>query len=1413
MNLISLSDVINIANIDTAQKRRARNLRKTCFLNAFRSAMVLVALALLAGGAKAQVNVLTAHNDIARTGQNLNETILTPANVNPTQFGKLFSQSVNGAVNAQPLVVSGVAIPGKGTYNVVYVVTAGDSVYAFDANSNGGASATPLWQVSLLTNTTPAGTLTNQYGVMSTPVIDQTSLTMYLVSSEVQNSNYIFRLHALDITTGAERYGGPVTFQAAVPGTGAGSVNGVVTFDPVLLLQRPGLLLLNGIVYAAFGSYGDNGPWHGWIFSYNAATLQKIDVFCTSANTVGGGFWMSGAGLAAEVYNSAKPYGRMFVATGNGSFVASSPYTNTMSYGMSVLDLDLTSGHMTVEDEFTPYNEAALDGQDGDVGSGGPVILPTQTLASGKILNPLLHIGKSGMIYILDRDNNTDGSNNPATEYSPAGLGGFNAGGDQVEQEVQTPISPKYNWGAGVWGTEAYWNNNIYSGGTNPGTGAYSYDGSGNSLTAYSFINGVLSTTPTSQSVEQFTFPGPTPVVSANGNTNAIVWLLKTDTLNAGGLGIETLFAFDATNLANQLYSSNTNLTRDNAGNTESFTVPTVVNGKVYVGAGGQVSVYGLLADAQTAPAPVISPSSTSTVTYSGTETVTITDAIAGATIYYTTNGTMPTAASAKYTKPLVFSTNETITAIASANSYLLSPPASVTYQSTSTTLNPVFSLAAGTYSGTQTLTITDGSPNPTIYYTLDGSTPTTASPVYSGALTIPVTETVQAIAVSAGLFASPAVSAAYIIQPDYVINFSNGFELAQGPMQFNGSTDLDDFRLQLTNGGFTEAGSAFFTTPVNVQSFTTDFVFQLSNPAGDGMTFTIQNQGPTALGTHGGGLGYATIPKSVAIKFDLFSNAGEGPNSTGVYTDGAMPTVPAVNLTGTGINLHDGDFFEAHITYDGINLNLTLTDQLTLAIWSQSFPINIPATVGGATAYVGFTGGTGGNSSSQKVNSWTYEVGAVAPNYPSGFDDVGLSLNNGSTLVGTRLRLADGGQQEARSAFFTTPVNVQQFYTNFDIQLTNPNADGITFTIQNVGTRALGGPGANLGYGPDPLSTWTPQMNAESVAIKFDLYSNAGEGPDSTGLYINGATPTVPAIDLSATGINLHSGHIFNVQLAYNGTTLTEVIIDTVTLASVTETYTVNIPAVVGGAAAYVGFTGGTGGATSIQDVLNWSYSGTYSAPVLAVEPTVPDFSTGFSNGAGLILNGGAALNGNSLTLTDGGAFEARSAFFATPLNVAQFNTSFNFQLTSPSADGFTFTIQGSNSAALGSDGGGLGYAGIPTSVAVKFDLYSNAGEGPDSTGLYTNGAVPTIPATDLSSTGINLHSGDIFNAQLTYNGTTLTVVITDTVTKATATQTYTVNIPAIVGGSTAYFGFTGGDGGSTSVQNILSWSYSPVS
>jgi hypothetical protein len=1374
--------------------------RQTRLIDGFRRAAAwLLAIGLVEMCAHAQVNVLTAHNDTARTGQNLNETVLTPSNVNSTQFGKLFSHSVNGNIFAQPLYVSQVPMTSvtgasQGVHDIVIVATTGnflygspesylgDTVYAFDADTNGGQNANPLWSMSLLTAPVPnAGQYPYQFGVVGTPVIDPSTNTMYVVDGAMMNSVYVHRLHALNISNGAERPGSPVVIKGSVPGTGSGSVNGTLAFNDVYHVQRSALLLQNHVLYIAFASINDEGPWHGWLFSYNPATLQQIDVFCTTPNATGGGIWMGGSGLAGEVNNPAKPYGRMFFATGNGSFgigaptITGQPYSNpNNAYGMSVLDLDLTGGMFTVEDQFAPFNQAVLSSGDADLGSGGPVLLPSQTLASGKTLNSLIEIGKTGTIYMLDRDNNNDGSNNAATEYSPAGLGGFNAGADHIEQEVQTPVltGAVNGWGAGVWGTEAYWNGNIYSGGTDPTLKS--------SVSAYSFANGVLSTTPTSHSPDTYSYPGPTPSISANGNTNGILW-----TLNHNGVAI--LEAYDATNLANLLYTSNQNPTRDAAGAGEEYIVPTVANGKVYVGAFGSMNVYGLLGGESTTPAPVITPGSS---TFATSVTVSITDANAGATIFYTTNGTTPTTSSAIYHGPLVVSTNETITAIASAAGFVQSAASSATYTSSTLPANPVFSLAAGTYTGTQTLAITESKAGTTIYYTVDGGAPTTSSLVYTGPLTISASQIVQAIAVAPGPSTSSVTSASYIIQPTGTFNFSGGFALAQGPIKFNGSTDLDDFRLQLTSGGSNQAGSAFYATPVNIQQFTTNFTFQLSNPAADGITFTIQNNGATALGASGGNLGYGGIPHSVAIKFDLYSNAGEGPDSTGIYVNGAMPSLPAVNLSSTGINLHSGDYFNTTLTYDGANLTLTLSDSITLATWSHVWTINIPATIGSNTAYVGFTGGTGSLSSSQKLTSWTYVPGPPLPSYAAGFTPGSMTLNGGAAYSGTQLVLTDGNTNEARTAFFTSQVNIQQFVTNFQFQLTNANADGFTFTIQGDGPTARGGSGEWLACGLP-----------KSMAVKFDLYSNAGEGPDSTGIYANGAMPTVPAVDLSSTGINLHSGDIFNAQLSYDGVTLTVVITDTVTNATATQTYTVDIPALIGTTTAYVGFTGGTGGQTAVQKILNWTYN-----PIVV---SAPAFFAGFSGSQSqLTLNGGAALNGARLRLTDGNPNEARSAFYTSPVSVGKFATGFDLLLTNATANGFTFTIQGVGPTAVGGMGAWLG-GGIPKSVALKFDLFNDAGEGPDSTGLYLNGAIPTAPAINLSSTGINLHSGDIFNAHLVYDGAVLFVVITDRMTGASTMQTYTVDIPSIVGGSTAYVGFTGGTGAATAIQDILDWNY----
>lgn len=1369
-----------------------------------RFAMMLPVLLYLVLGAQAQTNVVTQHNDNSRTGQNNNETILTPYNVNSNTFGRLFSYPIDGQAYAQPLYVAGVTM-GSGTvqagtsHNVVFVATQHDSVYAFDADSNGGSNASPLWKISLLDSlhgagwgaaTVPSGDvgtddINPEIGITATPVIDTTTNTLYVVGKTKENGNYFQRLHALDITTGAEKSGSPVTLSAQVNGNGNGSSGGVLRWDAKLENNRPGLLLLNGTVYIAFAAHGDQGPYHGWILAYNAATLRQTSVFCPTANGTASGIWMSGAGLAADTINS----GRLFVATGNGAFNAAPPYSNSMSYGDDLIRLETGSGVMRVSDQFTAFNQSYLSDNDLDLGSGGVLLLPDQS--SGGPTHLMVQASKEGRIYLVDRDN----------------LGGYNSSWDNIVQEVPGQIG-------GLWGSPAYWNGHLY------------FWASNDSLKSFSFSNGSIGNN-TASSSENGGYPGPTPSISSNGSSNGIVWDVLSNAFTSGGAAV--LLAHNATDVSNTLYSSNQNSSRDNPGGAIKFVVPTVTNGKVYVATSNFLSVYGLLGAAPQASPPVLNPGGEN---FTGSVSVAMTDSTPGASIFYTTNGSTPTTSSPKYGGPINVTATETIKAIASASGYRPSAVASETYNLQS---------QSGGGGGSST------------------------------------------------------------------INFGSGFGSAQNSMRLNGSAALSNGLVQLTNGGSTEAGSAWFNTTVNITQFTNDFAFQLVNPNADGITFTIQNAGLSALGNTGGSLGYAGIGNSVAVKFDLYNNSGEGIDSTGLYQNGAVPITPASDLSSSGINLHSGDKFSVHMTYNGATLAMTITDGSTGAVYNTSWSINIPQVIGSNTAYVGFTAGTGGLTATQNIQTWSFVSGAqqqatatapvfspaagsytasqsvtlstptpgasvhyttdgstpsasstlysraitvsatetikalaVASGYlnssvsagtytissPSsggggggvslggGFTAGAMALNGSAALNGTRLRLTDGGGSEAAAAWYNSPVNVQQFTTSFSVQVTsgsNPTADGFTFAIQGNNTAALGAYGGALGYAGGALSQ-------NSVAIKFDLYDNAGEGVNSTGLFTNGATPTTPSVDLTGSGIDLHSGDVMNVQISYDGTNLSMTITDPTANATFTHAWPVNISSVVGASTAFAGFTAGTGGLTAVQDIINWTFTPGTSAPVPPPGgggggggggTTAINFGSGFS-ATGMQFNGNAGLVGNRLQLSDTSTtFEDSSAFWNQKVNVQSFTNDFTFQIANPGADGITFAIQGSAPTALGVVGGSLGYGGMTNSVAVKFDIYDNAGEGTNSTGLYVNGAVPSVPATTIGG-GVNLQSGDVMAVHMTYDGTTLTMAITDT---PNPTQTFTtswpVNIPATVG-STAYAGFTGATGGLTSTEQILTWSYS---
>ena len=587
--------------------------------------------------------------------------------------------------------------------------------------------------------------------------------------------------------------------------------------------------------------------------------------------------------------------------------------------------------------------------------------------------------------------------------------------------------------GAGLWSMPAYWSSQIY------------VWGNGGHLEAYSLTNGMVSQSPTSTSGESSNFPGSTPVVSSNGTNNGVVWAVETDAYNSSGPAI--LRAYSANDVADLLYGSNLTNGRDTLGPAVKFVVPVVTNGKVYVGAQNEVDVFGLISGETQAVAPAFTPPGGS---YNAGTKVSMSSSTPNASIYYTTDGNPATSGSTPYAGAITVTETTTFNAVAISSGYIQSTDSTATYTIQDQAAPPDISPAAGTYSSAQTVQLSDTSPNPTIYYTTDGSKPTHNSPQYSTPISVTSTTTINAIASSSGLNDSPLVNATFTINPNATtINFGMGFATPTG-LQFNGSTDLDDSRLQLTNGGTNEAGSAFFATPVNINNFTTDFTFQLSDAQGDGMTFTLQNSsaGVTALGPNGGGLAYGPdapggtpgISNSIAVKYDLYNNAGEGDDSTGLYTNGASPTVPAVDMTSSGVILSSGDTMTVHITYDGTTLTMTITDYTVNATFTTSWPINIPQTIGGNLAYAGFTAGTGGLTASQKIETWTFastpptsqpaakptispSAGKISTSQPISITDSSSGAVIYFTTDGSTPSLG-GGTTQQYSASFTLPAS-----------------------------------------------------------------------------------------------------------------------------------------------------------------------------------------------------------------------------------------------------------------------------------------------------------------------------------------------------------------------------------------------------
>jgi hypothetical protein len=507
------------------------------------------------------VDVVTYHNDAGRTGQNLNETTLTLANVNVNTFGRAGFYSVDGKVDAQPLYLSAVTVPNQGVRNMLYIATEHDSVYGLDAD-NGAV----IWRVSLLgSGETPSdsrgcGQVVPEIGITATPVIDRARNAIYVVAmSKNTAGTYFQRLHALDVTSGAELFGGPRLVQANYPGTGAGSSGGVVPFDPKQYEERAGLTIVNGRLITAWTSHCDIDPYTGWIMAYDPATLAQTSVLNVTPNGSRGAFWMAGGGPAADAA------GNIYLLDGNGTFdttLDGNGFPNRGNFGNAFLKIS-TSGALAVADYFATFDTVSQSNADRDLGSGATIVLPDLTDAGGAVRHLAVGAGKDAHIYVVDRD----------------AMGKWNASINQVYQDISGALS------GGVFSMPAYFNGTVY------------YGASGDSIKAFPVVNARVASTASSRSARTFAYPGATPGISASGTANAIVWAVE-------NTNPAVLHAYDARDLTRELYNSNqAPNSRDAFGAGNKFITPTIVNGRVYVGTTNGVAVFGT--NAPTSPTNV----------------------------------------------------------------------------------------------------------------------------------------------------------------------------------------------------------------------------------------------------------------------------------------------------------------------------------------------------------------------------------------------------------------------------------------------------------------------------------------------------------------------------------------------------------------------------------------------------------------------------------------------------------------------------------------------------------------------------------------------------------------------------------------------------------------------------------------
>jgi hypothetical protein len=1337
--------------------------------------------------APANVSVLSFHNDSGLTGANLQETNLTPTNVNSTNFGKLAGAAVDGYVYATPLYVAGLMINGA-PHNVAYVATENDSLYAFDVVSNPasptGVTLTQLWQhafysggpmgpttsgiTSVPNSDVGTGDIVPTIGITGSPVIDATSNTLYVVAKtkevRADGNHYVQTLHALDLVTGADKFittgnGGYIigdskgdgfanqTTSIVVAGAGAdtsGGANPQIAFNAFRENERSSLILLNGRVYIPWASHGDNGPYHGWVVGFNETTLQPEKIFNTTPNTRAGGIWQSEGALSTD---GTFLYGVTGNTFGSTTFPGFDPAHG--DYGETALKLDPSGPGtaITVASYFTPNEWQVLDNNDTDFGSGGMMLLPA---AVGSAAHPNLGVavGKSGKIYLLDT--------------TPGHSMGQNVPAGQADQVVQTITAGP----GGVWGTPAFYQDG-------PNTGLIYYHGSGVDTRAFRITNGVITpASPAFDSNQTFGFPGAQPIISANGQngSSAVDWELQVD--NYGSQGLATLHAYAADpssgNVLTELYNSNQAGARDQFGGSVKFTSVTVTNGMVFAGSEFNFSVFGLF------PTHAAAPAAPTNLSGTGTSPSAIT--------LSWTNPTPNTATGIKIFRSVGNDTNFTLLTTASAFA--------TSFTDTGLTSGQVYF-----YKIAATNQVGDSAQTPEIQ-----ATPLLAPPVLA-------TTNVTSVSVALQWTRPPVANDHYSIERSRTADFASVTTIASN--------------IAGTTLSFTDTDPALVSQPgqyfYRVRAFgnAAGTISVVSNSVGVkvGPSAGVINYGPPN--------GFPTPP--APAPFDVQANG------SAQFAETTLRLTNAVNQTGSAFSTSEENI---------LNWTTTFTVRLhegTQPNYANGFTFVIQAGAASALGQ-GLTGlGYQGISNSVALTFDTFTNGFFQN---GGAGSVGLFVN-GDNPGGTP------GTGETRIALNSSQVNLNSqsskvITLSYAYNAANPGASVLHEVITDPDHPATP---FTHDYTVDiPSLLGTAQSGNTIAYVGFTGSTgtqNLWELQDITNWVY---TPNAPAAPHGLTVISAATSNILNWKTTSaddgpapagyyveRSTSQTSGFTRITTLGPGTSTFT-------------------DSGLTNPQQyyyrVQQFNHNGTGGA----------ELDSGYSNvatGAAINVNFPSFPNGNGFTtnsfpglatinefpgtppvlrLTDGNGNEGNSAWYNTAIGTGAFTTTFKLQdhPNAGAADSLLFVIQndpggatggGAGLNAVGHGGGAGGYGPddalnppmILNSIGIKFDLYSG-GSHSATTGFFMNGQYPGTShdnGADVPLAPINLGSTDPMLVTITYDGaTTLTENVTDTVTSATFSHTYTMpQTLAQIVGTTGFAGFTGGTGGETATQDILSW------